>query len=87
MPLLSNGRANVVNSSNSSIDNWRNNTRNEMNIFIPYLRGYHTVKHIDTKTRRYDGLKCVQSKSLEYNKEHKDSYIEAIRKRLQINNK
>ena len=85
LPMIYKNKATIIN-NNNSIDN---NTRNKTNAFIPYLRAYYDVKHIDTKKPHHEGVvvKLIKSKSIDYNNnEHKYSYIESLRKRLQLNN-
>ena len=86
LPMLPKGKATIVN-NNNSIENHSNKTKSKTNVFIPYLREYHSVKHIDTKSRQIEDLKYMKSKSINYNKEHTYSYIESLRKLLQLNNK
>ena len=83
LPMIHKDKATIVNNNNDI-----NNTRNRTNVFIPYLRAYYNIKHIDTKKRNdYEAVKLLKSKSINFNNnEHTCSYIESLRKRLLLNN-
>ena len=76
LPMIYTNKATIIN--NNNISNNTNNTSNRKNAFIPYLRAYYNVKHIDTKKPHHGGVvKLIKSNSINYNNnEHKCSYIE-----------